>query len=67
MVLGDSFHVMPDTKEGRERQGRDKRRQLTEHLYRRELAALESDEEPDPFEGGSDDLLADEPPESPPR
>lgn len=53
---------MPDTKEGRERKGRNKRRQLTERLYRRELDALERDEEPDPF-GGDADLLADEPAE----
>ncbi|WP_185955673.1 hypothetical protein [Halorubrum cibi] len=34
---------MPDTKSGRERKGRGKRRQLENHLTRREL---EADEEP---------------------
>jgi hypothetical protein len=58
---------MPDTKSGRERKGRNKRRQLTERLYRRELDALERDEEPD-LTGetvSADDLLADEPSEEP--
>ncbi|SMO47329.1 hypothetical protein SAMN06264867_102289 [Halorubrum cibi] len=35
--------TMPDTKSGRERKGRGKRRQLENHLTRREL---EADEEP---------------------
>ena len=56
---------MPDTKDGRERNGRNKRRQLTERLYRRELDALERDEEPDLLADDADDadFLADEPAE----
>ncbi len=37
---------MPDTKPGRERNGRNKRRQLERHLTRRELDA--ADEPPEP-------------------
>jgi len=37
---------MPDTKSGRERKGRNKRRQLERRLNRRELNA--SDEPPEP-------------------
>ena len=37
---------MPDTKTGRERKGRNKRRQLESHLNRRELEA--PDEPPEP-------------------
>ena len=37
---------MPDTKSGRERKGRNKRRQLENHLARRELDA--DDEPPGP-------------------
>ena len=37
---------MPDTKSGRERKGRNKRRQLESHLNRRELTA--ADEPPEP-------------------
>jgi len=40
---------MPDTKEGRERSGRNKRRQLESRLYRRELETLDDDDElPEP-------------------
>ncbi|WP_017342317.1 hypothetical protein [Halorubrum sp. T3] len=38
---------MPDTKSGRERKGRNKRRQLENHLARRELDA--DDEPPEPY------------------
>lgn len=38
--------IMPDTKSGRERKGRDKRRQLESHLNRRELEAPEEPPEP---------------------
>jgi len=38
--------TMPDTKSGRERKGRNKRRQLESHLNRRELDA--ADEPPEP-------------------
>jgi hypothetical protein len=37
---------MPDTKSGRERKGRNKRRQLESRLNRRELAAAEEPPEP---------------------
>ncbi|GAB6879114.1 hypothetical protein JCM17823_13880 [Halorubrum gandharaense] len=37
---------MPDTKSGRERKGRNKRRQLESHLNERELEA--TDEPPEP-------------------
>ena len=39
--------TMPDTKSGRERKGRNKRRQLENHLARRELDA--ADEPPEPY------------------
>ncbi|MFB6156118.1 MAG: hypothetical protein ABEJ22_09500 [Haloferacaceae archaeon] len=56
---------MPDTKSGRERNGRNKRRQLTESLYHREIEAVSSDEDlPDLGEEEADgELLADELPE----
>jgi len=38
--------TMPDTKSGRERKGRNKRRQLESRLNRRELAAAEEPPEP---------------------
>ena len=44
--------TMPDTKSGRERKGRNKRRQLESHLNRRELAA--ADEPPEPTLDGVD-------------
>ena len=37
---------MPDTKSGRERKGRNKRRQLESHLTERELDAPEEPPEP---------------------
>ncbi|MEZ3163697.1 hypothetical protein ABNG03_04490 [Halorubrum sp. RMP-47] len=43
---------MPDTKSGRERKGRNKRRQLENHLARRELDA--DDEPPEPYEERTD-------------
>ena len=51
---------MPDTKRGRERQGRKKREQLETHLAERELDALDDDAEPDypPSDVGSDLLPA---------
>ena len=42
---------MPDTKSGRERKGRDKRRQLESHLNRRELEAAD-----EPPESALDDV-----------
>ena len=39
-------HTMPDTKSGRERKGRNKRRQLESQLNQRELDA--PDEPPEP-------------------
>lgn len=52
---------MPDTKSGREQQGKNKRTQLQERLYSRELEALDRDEDLPEFDGGESDLLADEP------
>ena len=52
---------MPDTKEGRERNGRNKRSQLQERLYEEELASLEADEDLPEFDGGDSDLVASEP------
>ena len=44
--------TMPDTKSGRERKGRNKRRQLENHLARRELDADE--EPPEPYAEATD-------------
>jgi hypothetical protein len=44
--------TMPDTKSGRERKGRNKRRQLENHLARRELDA--DDEPPEPYAEATD-------------
>lgn len=52
---------MPDTKAGRERKGKNKRSQLEERLYSRELEALDRDEDLPEFDGGGSDLLAAEP------
>ena len=41
---------MPDTKQGREQNGRNKRHQLQERLYEEEIEAVDSDEELPPFE-----------------
>jgi hypothetical protein len=48
---------MPDTKSGREKKGKDKRRQLENRLAKRELTA--EDEPPEP-EGIDGDLLAED-------
>ncbi|WP_200862325.1 hypothetical protein [Candidatus Halobonum tyrrellensis] len=51
---------MPDTKRGRERQGRKKREQLETHLAEREVATLDEEAEPEypPAESESDLLPA---------
>lgn len=55
---------MPDTKSGRERKGRNKRSQLQERLYEREMQALDADEELPPLDVDSEGrLLADELPD----
>ncbi|QIB73141.1 hypothetical protein GL213_13570 [Halogeometricum borinquense] len=41
---------MPDTKNGREQKGRNKRNQLQESLYNEEIEALNTDEELPSFE-----------------
>jgi len=51
---------MPDTKSGRERKGRNKRRQLESRLNRRELDAPEEPPEPSLTELDSEYLDADE-------
>lgn len=55
---------MPDTKSGRERKGRNKRRQLENHLTRRELNTLGEDDELPPLDGADGEFLADELPDS---
>ena len=58
---------MPDTKDGRERKGKNKRRQLEHRLAERELEMdLEENELP-PLDGTGGDLVADEPPDDLPR
>jgi len=55
---------MPDTKDGRERKGRNKRSQLQEELYEAEVDALGDDEDLPPFEASRDrPFLADELPD----
>ncbi|MUV57315.1 hypothetical protein SAMN04487947_0666 [Halogeometricum rufum] len=57
---------MPDTKNGRERKGRNKRSQLQESLYSEEIEALEADEELPSFESERtrrSEFLADELPD----
>jgi hypothetical protein len=55
---------MPDTKNGRERKGRNKRNQLQERLYEREMDALDTDEDLPPFEAGDErQFLAEELPD----
>lgn len=49
---------MPDTKSGREKKGRNKRRQLESHLNERELRADEEPPEPD-VETVDSEFLAD--------
>ena len=51
---------MPDTKRGRERQGRKKREQLESRLAEREIDTLDEDGEPEypPSDAGSDLLAA---------
>ena len=52
--------TMPDTKSGREREGRNKRRQLENRLNRRELAAADEPPEPSLDEVDSEYLDGDE-------
>jgi hypothetical protein len=54
---------MPDTKSGRERNGRNKRRQLLERLNRREIETLEADDDLPSFEEAEGAFLADELPD----
>lgn len=51
---------MPDTKEGREQAGKNKRAQLEERLYARELETLGDEAELPPLDGAGSDLVADE-------
>lgn len=58
--------AMPDTKSGRERKGRNKRRQLESRLYRRDLEAREGDHEAPTFDDLADEVDSEfltEPPE----
>jgi hypothetical protein len=57
---------MPDTKSGRERNGRNKRRQLNRRLYRREIETMTDDDDLPDFdedEAVEAELLADELPD----
>ncbi|SFR35334.1 hypothetical protein [Halogeometricum limi] len=57
---------MPDTKNGRERKGRNKRNQLQESLYNDEMDALNTDDELPPFESEQtrgEEFLAEELPD----
>jgi hypothetical protein len=52
---------MPDTKDGRERKGRNKRSQLENRLNRQELNSLDDDEDLPAFDGGDSDFVAEDP------
>ncbi|MFB6091534.1 MAG: hypothetical protein ABEK02_00825 [Haloquadratum sp.] len=55
---------MPDTKNGREQKGRNKRSQLQEELYEKEIEAVETDEELPPFEPSTEEeFVAEEVPD----
>ncbi|MFC6990161.1 hypothetical protein ACFQJD_18325 [Haloplanus sp. GCM10025708] len=54
---------MPDTKSGREKTGKNKRAQLRERLYDRELETLDGDEELPELANDESEFLADAPPE----
>lgn len=54
---------MPDTKSGREKKGKNKKSQLVQRLYRRELRALERDETEPDLQRTNGEFLADELPE----
>ena len=59
--------TMPDTKNGRERKGRNKRSQLQESLYSEEMDALDTEDELPPFESDrsrDSEFLADELPDA---
>jgi len=51
---------MPDTKSGRERNGKNKRAQLRERLYEQELDSLDADSELPEFGDGEEELAADD-------
>ena len=53
---------MPDTKTGREKQGKNKRAQLRMRLAEREIETLNGDAEEEPalYADTADDLVADE-------
>ncbi|WP_199174752.1 hypothetical protein [Halegenticoccus soli] len=53
---------MPDTKSGREKKGLNKQAQLEARLARREIRALDGEEEPPRFDEIDEELLT-EPPE----
>lgn len=56
--------TMPDTKNGREQKGRNKRSQLQEELYEEEIEAVEADEELPQFEpSGDNPFVAEELPD----
>ncbi|MFB6123053.1 MAG: hypothetical protein ABEJ78_06315 [Haloferacaceae archaeon] len=54
---------MPDTKSGREKKGENKRAQMRERLYDRELETLDGEEELPDLTDEESEFLADVPPE----
>ncbi|RMB23672.1 hypothetical protein [Haloplanus aerogenes] len=51
---------MPDTKSGRERNGKNKRQQLRQRLYEQEMESLNEDADLPEFGEGEEDLATDE-------
>ncbi|WP_411965326.1 hypothetical protein [Haloferax sp. YSMS24] len=54
---------MPDTKSGREKKGLNKRSQLTERLYERELAVLDGEDDEPELEEFEGEFIAEELPD----
>jgi len=52
--------TMPDTKSGRERNGRNKRAQLRQQLYEQELESLDEDADLPEFGEGEEEFTADD-------
>ena len=51
---------MPDTKSGRERNGKNKRQQLRQRLYEEELESLDGEEDLPEFGEGEEEFAADD-------
>lgn len=52
--------TMPDTKSGRERNGKNKRAQLRQRLYEEELDSLDAEADLPEFGEGEEELVADD-------